>query len=210
MTDHAFVLCAVERLRGAVRSANRVELFGVGDAVIEQHVDTRDLQPLKRFVDLGHQYGKLVVLHTDGAMRLLIPDLIAIGFDGMQSVQPFATGMELGGLKRDFGDAFCFFGCVDTQALIETTPEGARQLTIDVLTAKVLRTAEPREVDETGKIVLDEGRWDVAKDRVSDRKQSADDKLDSALGKEQTREKDMEDLFDKAKEKLQKPKDFDF
>jgi len=83
-------------------------------------------------------------------------------------------------------------------------------LTIDVLTSRVMRTAEPREVDETGKIVLDEGRWDVAKDRVSDRKQSADDKLDSALGKEQTREKDMDDLFDKAKKKLQKPKDFDF
>ncbi len=83
-------------------------------------------------------------------------------------------------------------------------------LTIDVLTSQIMRTADPREVDETGKIVLDEGRWDVAKDRVSDRKESADDKLDSALGKEQTRDKDMEDLFDKAKKKLQKPKDFDF
>ena len=88
---------------------------------------------LKRFVDLGHEFGKRVVLHTDGAMRLIIPDLIDIGMDGMQSVQPFATGMELGGLKRDFGADFTFFGCVDTQALIETTPEGARQLTIDVL-----------------------------------------------------------------------------
>ena len=83
-------------------------------------------------------------------------------------------------------------------------------LTIDVLTSQIMRTADPREVDETGKIVLDEGRWEVAKDRVSDRKESADDKLDSALGKEQTRDKDMEDLFDKAKKKLQKPKDFDF
>ncbi|MBP7962834.1 MAG: hypothetical protein KBG20_16080 [Caldilineaceae bacterium] len=91
------------------------------------------LPQLKRFVDLGHEYGKLVVLHTDGAMRLIIPDLIKIGMDGMQSVQPFATGMELGGLKRDFGKDFTFFGCVDTQALIETTPEGAKQLTLDVL-----------------------------------------------------------------------------
>lgn len=91
------------------------------------------LPQLKRFVDLGHQFGKLVILHTDGAMRLLIPDLVDIGLDGMQSVQPFATGMELDGLKRDFGDDFSFFGCVDSQALIENTPEGARQMTIDVL-----------------------------------------------------------------------------
>lgn len=91
------------------------------------------LPQLKRFVDLGHEYGKLVVLHTDGAMRLIIPDLIDIGMDGMQSVQPFATGMELDGLKQDFGADFTFFGCVDTQALIETTPEGARELTKSVL-----------------------------------------------------------------------------
>ncbi len=91
------------------------------------------LPHLKRFVDLGHEHGKLVVLHTDGSMRAFLPDLIAIGMDGMQSVQPFATGMELAGLKRDFGSDFSFFGCIDTQALIETTPEGARQLTIDVL-----------------------------------------------------------------------------
>lgn len=91
------------------------------------------LPQLQRFVKLGHAYGKRVVLHTDGAMRLLIPDLIGIGMDGMQSVQPYATGMELSGLKRDFGKDFTFFGCIDTQALIETTPAGARQLTIDVL-----------------------------------------------------------------------------
>ena len=91
------------------------------------------LPQLKRFADLGHAHGKLVLLHTDGAMRLLIPDLISIGIDGMQSVQPFCTGMELSGLKRDFGDDFTFFGCVDSQALIETTPEGAKQMTIDVL-----------------------------------------------------------------------------
>ncbi len=88
---------------------------------------------LQRFVDLGHEFGKLVLLHTDGSLRPVMRDLIATGLDGIQSVQPYCTGMELGGLKRDFGQDLTFFGCVDTQRLIESTAEEARQLTIDTL-----------------------------------------------------------------------------
>ena len=88
---------------------------------------------LQRFVDLGHEFGKLVLLHTDGSLRVVMKDLIATGLDGIQSVQPYCTGMELGGLKRDFGQDLTFFGCVDTQRLIESTAEEARQLTIDTL-----------------------------------------------------------------------------
>ncbi len=88
---------------------------------------------LQRFVDLGHEFGKLVLLHTDGSLRVVMKDLIATGLDGIQSVQPYCTGMALDGLKRDFGQDLTFFGCVDTQRLIESTPEEARQLTIDTL-----------------------------------------------------------------------------
>ncbi len=87
------------------------------------------LPHLKRFVDLGHSYGKLVLLHCDGSIRPLLPDLISIGLDGIQSVQPYCAGMEPGSLKRDFGDRLTFVGCIDTQALIEGTAEQARELT---------------------------------------------------------------------------------
>jgi uroporphyrinogen-III decarboxylase len=88
---------------------------------------------LRRFVELGHEFGKLVLLHSDGSLRPIMEDLIAIGIDGIQSVQPYCAGMELHGLKRDFGSRLTFFGCIDTQRLIESTPEEARQLTIDTL-----------------------------------------------------------------------------
>lgn len=91
------------------------------------------LPHLERYVSLGHEFGKVVVLHCDGSIRHFIPDLIAIGLDGIQSVQPYCAGMELGALKRDFGEKMSFFGCVDTQALIEGTQAEARQLTIDTL-----------------------------------------------------------------------------
>lgn len=91
------------------------------------------LPHLRQFVDLGHEFGKYVILHCDGSIRSLLPDMIAIGLDGMQSVQPLCTGMELGGLKRDFGRDFTFMGGIDTQLLIEGTAEQARELTLKTL-----------------------------------------------------------------------------
>lgn len=83
------------------------------------------------------------------------------------------------------------------------------RLTVDVLTRTVLRHAPPEQVDETGKPVLDEGRWDQASDKVSGRKQAALDKFDSALGKEQSREQELDDLFEQAKRKAKKTPDED-
>ena len=60
------------------------------------------LPHLKRFVDLGHRFGKHVILHCDGSIRALLPDLIAIGLDGMQSVQPLCHGMELARAEARF------------------------------------------------------------------------------------------------------------
>ena len=82
-----------------------------------------------------------------------------------------------------------------------TCPCCSHVLTVDVLTRQVLRTAEPRKHDDTGKAVLDEGRWDKAKERVLGRSDGAGDRLDAALSKERSRDEDLNDLFDKAKRK---------
>ena len=79
------------------------------------------------------------------------------------------------------------------------------QLTVDVLTATVLRSAQPRGRDETGKPILDEGRWDQAAERVRERSTTRSDALDSALEKERGRDGDLEDLFEKARRKVRKP-----
>lgn len=96
------------------------------------------LPQLRRFVALGREFGKLVLLHSDGSLRSLLPDLIDAGFDGIQSIQPYCHGMELEGLKRDFGDRITFVGCVDSQELIEGTAGQARELT-----RRTLRTMMP-------------------------------------------------------------------
>jgi hypothetical protein len=60
--------------------------------------------------------------HSCGAVRPLLPDLIASGFDILNPVQCSAAGMEPAGLKKDFGDQITFWGGgVDTQ---KTLPFG--------------------------------------------------------------------------------------
>jgi len=53
------------------------------------------LPHLKRFVDLGHEFGKYVLLHCDGSIRSLIPDMIAIGLDGCSRCSLLCYAMEL-------------------------------------------------------------------------------------------------------------------
>ena len=75
-------------------------------------------QPLKRYFDLAHDYGCLVMQHSCGAIRDLIPTLIEDGVDILDPIQTAATGMELAGLVRDFGDRLTFHGGMDTQTLM--------------------------------------------------------------------------------------------
>ena len=49
-------------------------------------------------------------LHSDGAIRPIIPDLIEIGVDILNPVQYTAKGMDLAGLKKDFGADLVFWG----------------------------------------------------------------------------------------------------
>ena len=74
-------------------------------------------------------------------------------------------------------------------------------LLIDVLTRSVLRQSRPAQLDETGKVVLDESRWDEARGRVQERSLGKEERFESALSKEQGREADLQDLFEKAKRK---------
>lgn len=83
-----------------------------------------------------------------------------------------------------------------------TCPCCNTRLTVDVLTRKVLRHAPPGQIDDTGKAVLDEGRWDDASARVKGRQAASQDKFESSLGRERTREGDLDDLFERAKRKV--------
>jgi len=73
---------------------------------------------LKRLVDVCHSGGVKFMLHSCGAIREIIPDVIALGIDILDPIQVMAVGMEPAGLKRDFGSRICFHGGIDTQSTL--------------------------------------------------------------------------------------------
>ncbi len=70
-----------------------------------------------------------IMLHSCGAIRLYLPELIESGIDIIDPVQPLAQGMDPSGLKADFGDRLVFHGGIDIQRLLPlgTPEEVARQ-----------------------------------------------------------------------------------
>lgn len=66
-----------------------------------------------------------VMLHCDGAIRQLIPDLIDIGLDAVNPVGLACRGMDAGELKAEFGKDLVFWGggCDGQTVLFRGNPE---------------------------------------------------------------------------------------
>jgi uroporphyrinogen decarboxylase len=60
----------------------------------------------------------VIVMHSDGAVAPLLPDLIEIGLEVFNPVQPNVPGHEPRELKQQFGDRLAFFGAIDQQDLL--------------------------------------------------------------------------------------------
>jgi uroporphyrinogen decarboxylase len=83
--------------------------------------------PLKALADLAHEFGMKVFLHCDGSSRAIMQDLIDLGVDILNPIQPQCAGMDPRELKEVFGKRLCFHGAVDTQS---TLPFGTRNQVI--------------------------------------------------------------------------------
>ena len=81
---------------------------------------------LARLYGRIHKAGKYVVHHSCGNIRDVIPDLIEIGLDVLQCIQPEA--MSPYELKRQFGKDLTFWGGLGSQRIIPFgTPEEIRR-----------------------------------------------------------------------------------
>jgi uroporphyrinogen decarboxylase len=82
----------------------------------------------QRLFGFLHRHGVRVFMHSCGAVREIIPDLIEAGVDILNPVQVSAAGMDTARLKRDFGDALTFWGGgADTQHILpRATPAQVR------------------------------------------------------------------------------------
>ena len=66
-----------------------------------------------------------VAYHSDGCIYPIIPELIEIGVDVLNPIQP--ASMDPVWLKKEFGDKLCFWGSIDVQSTLPYgTPEDVR------------------------------------------------------------------------------------
>lgn len=72
--------------------------------------------------------GKFVLTHCCGSITDIIPDVIEIGLDVLESVQPEAAGMSPYELKDRFGDRLTFWGGLGSQSIVPRgTPAELRE-----------------------------------------------------------------------------------
>jgi uroporphyrinogen decarboxylase len=78
---------------------------------------------------LAHSRGVKVMYHCDGAIVRLIPELIEVGIDVLNPIQPGVPGMDRRHLKAEFGDRLAFHGGID---IVKILPHGTPE---EVMTA---------------------------------------------------------------------------
>ena len=81
-----------------------------------------------RIFEAVHDQGKLAIMHCCGSAAAIMGDIVEIGLDVIESVQPEAAGMNPYALKKAWGDKITFWGCLGSQSTIPFgTPHEVRQ-----------------------------------------------------------------------------------
>ena len=94
---------------------------------------------------------------------------------------------------------------MDVKEVLVTCPCCESRLAVDVRTSKVVRWSAAQEQDEGGKQLPHD--FDQVQKRVEGRLGTALDKFDGNLAREKRRGRDLDDLFEKANEKLKEEDD---
>jgi len=82
--------------------------------------------------------GIAVIYHSDGDVMKILDDLLDIGIDGLNPIEPLA-GMDIGLLKQRYGKNLVLVGNVDCSQVL---PLGSREEVVEA-TQACLRAAAP-------------------------------------------------------------------
>ncbi len=90
----------------------------------------------KRIIETVKKYTDAkIMFHICGAAAEFLPDLIDIGVEIINPVQPAAAGMDFKKLKQEFGRDLTFWGGIDTQHILPFgTPEQVKEHVKEVVT----------------------------------------------------------------------------
>ncbi len=73
---------------------------------------------LREMVEVIHGLGGKALFHSCGLIRPLIPELIEVGIDVLDPIQPVGPEMSPEQLNAEFGDRLSFHGGIDMQHLL--------------------------------------------------------------------------------------------
>ncbi len=112
--------------RAAEATGGRIDLYLLISDLGSQQGPLISLSMFRRFVvpylkemaDCIHGLGAKVLYHSCGAIRPFIPELIRLGADILDPIQPIGPEMAPERLKDEFGDRLCFHGGIDMQHLL--------------------------------------------------------------------------------------------
>jgi len=94
----------------------------------------REIRPRHQpFIDLAKRYGLRTMIHTCGSSSWAYPDLIEMGVDIVDTLQPEATNMDPAYLVAHFGKQLAFHGCISTAIISQTSVEGTLRHVRDTL-----------------------------------------------------------------------------
>ncbi|NLX06319.1 MAG: hypothetical protein GXY33_14370 [Phycisphaerae bacterium] len=95
------------------------DVGGQQGMLISPNVWREHLKPrMRRFAELCRGFGARVRYHSCGSIRPIIGDLIEIGVDVLNPVQPHARNMDPRDLKREFAGRITLNGGIDTEELL--------------------------------------------------------------------------------------------
>ncbi len=81
-----------------------------------------------RIFEAIHDQDKVAIVHCCGSVADIMADIVEIGLDVLESVQPEAAGMNPYELKRAWGDKITFWGGLGSQSTIPfSTPAEIRE-----------------------------------------------------------------------------------
>jgi uroporphyrinogen decarboxylase len=93
---------------------------------------------LARLFEPFREAGLPVILHSDGDIRAILPDLVEIGVTVLNPVQPEV--LEPAWLRKEYGDRLAFYGGISTQGVLRSGTEEEVRAAV----AECMRTLAPR------------------------------------------------------------------
>ena len=136
ISSHATEFYKQRALRAIEESKGKIDLVLSGGDIGTQrgmmlapelwrrHVKRYSTELIRTFKDMG----LMTMYHSCGSIVPVIEDLIGMGLDILDPIQPRAEGMDPVGLKKRFGSRLAFHGGIDEQHLLPRgTPDEVRR-----------------------------------------------------------------------------------